>query len=75
VGVVIVPMSLARLHHRKDAAHRPLTDGPHSTVALVWRDDGPTPPLVDAFIGSFAGAPRTRRAEEIRRAEGTRAEA
>ena len=55
VGVVIVPMSLARLHHRKDAAHRPLTDGPHSTVALVWRDDGPTPPLVDAFIGIVRG--------------------
>ncbi len=55
VGVVIVPMSLARLHHRKDAAHRPLTDGPHSTVALVWQDDGPTPPLVDAFIGIVRG--------------------
>ncbi|MBN9177673.1 MAG: LysR family transcriptional regulator substrate-binding protein [Microbacterium sp.] len=55
VGVVIVPMSLARLHHRKDAAHRPLTDGPLSTVALVWPGDGPTPPLVDAFIGIVRG--------------------
>ena len=27
VGVVIVPMSLARLHRRKDAAYRPLRDG------------------------------------------------
>ncbi|WP_282838167.1 LysR substrate-binding domain-containing protein [Microbacterium flavum] len=55
VGVVVVPLSLARAHHRKDAAHRPLTDGPHSTVALVWPDAGPTPPLVDAFVGIVRG--------------------
>lgn len=55
VGVVVVPMSLARLHHRKDAAHRPLVDGPRSSVALVWPDDGPTPLLVDAFIGVVRG--------------------
>ncbi|GAA3025770.1 hypothetical protein GCM10010462_10380 [Microbacterium dextranolyticum] len=55
VGVVIVPMSLARLHHRKDVAHRPLVDGPLSPVALAWRDDGETPPLVDAFIGIVRG--------------------
>ena len=40
VGVVIVPMSLARLHHRKDADYRPLRDGPASTVALAWPADG-----------------------------------
>ena len=28
IGVVIVPMSLARLHHRKDVDYRPLRDGP-----------------------------------------------
>ena len=57
VGVVIVPMSLARLHHRKDAAHRPLVDGPLSPVALAWRAgaDGQTPPLVEAFIGVVRG--------------------
>ncbi len=54
VGVVIVPMSLARLHHRKDAAYRPLVDGPLSPVALVW-PDGETPPLVDTFIGIVRG--------------------
>src|SRR5690606_16528717 len=36
-GIVVVPMSLARLHHRKDVAHVPVADGPVSTVALVWR--------------------------------------
>ena len=54
VGVVIVPMSLARLHHRKDTAYRPLVDGPLSPVALVW-PDGETPPLVDPFIGIVRG--------------------
>lgn len=54
VGVVIVPMSLARLHHRKDTAYRPLVDGPLSPVALVW-PDGETPPLVDTFIGIVRG--------------------
>lgn len=54
VGVVIVPMSLARLHHRKDAASRPLADGPTSTVALAWRTDAGSP-LVDAFVGIVRG--------------------
>lgn len=63
VGIVIVPMSLARLHHRKDADYRPLTDGPASTIALAW----PAPaaasepaadaaaPLVDTFVGIVRG--------------------
>lgn len=39
VGIVIVPMSLARLHARKDVESRPLRDGPRSTVALAWSQD------------------------------------
>lgn len=54
VGVVIVPMSLARLHHRKDAAHRPLAGVPLSPVGLAW-PAGETAPLVDAFIGIVRG--------------------
>lgn len=54
VGIVIVPMSLARLHHRKDADHRVLTDGPTSTVALAWPRDAASP-LVDTFIGIVRG--------------------
>ena len=53
-GIVIVPMSLARLHHRKDADHRPLADGPTSTVALVWRRDHTTPD-VETFVGIVRG--------------------
>ena len=53
-GIVIVPMSVARLHHRKDAVHREVTDLPPTTIALVWlreRDDGAT----QAFVGVVRG--------------------
>jgi DNA-binding transcriptional LysR family regulator len=38
-GIVILPMSVARLHHRKDVVHRPVVDLPVTTVALAWRAD------------------------------------
>lgn len=53
-GILIVPMSLARLHHRKDVDRRPLVDGPTSTVALAWRRDHTTPD-VETFIGIVRG--------------------
>lgn len=54
VGFVIVPMSLARLHHRRDAASIPLQDGPLSHVALTWRADRTTA-LVETFVGIVRG--------------------
>ncbi|MFC8682821.1 LysR substrate-binding domain-containing protein [Microbacterium ureisolvens] len=54
VGIVVVPMSLARLHRRKDTEYRPLLDGPTSTVALAWVADRTTP-AVDAFVGIVRG--------------------
>jgi DNA-binding transcriptional LysR family regulator len=54
VGVVIVPMSLARLHHRKDADYRPLRDAPSSRVSLAWVADRTTPE-VEAFVGIVRG--------------------
>ncbi len=54
VGILIVPMSLARLHHRKDVAYRPLSGGPVSSVALVWVAERTTPE-VEAFIGIVRG--------------------
>ncbi|WP_149083517.1 MULTISPECIES: substrate-binding domain-containing protein [Microbacterium] len=54
VGIVIVPMSLARLHHRKDVDHRILADGPVSTVALAWPRDRTTPD-VETFVGIVRG--------------------
>ena len=54
VGIVIVPMSIARLHHRRDTEYRPLAGGPVSAVALAWVADRTTP-LVDAFVGIVRG--------------------
>lgn len=53
-GVVIVPMSVARLHQRKDVTFRPVTDLPTTKVALAWlveNDD----PRVQTFIGIVRG--------------------
>ncbi|NLE81928.1 MAG: LysR family transcriptional regulator [Rhodococcus sp.] len=54
VGVVVVPQSLARLHHRKDLTYRPVTDAPESRIALAWREDHTTE-LVEEFIGIVRG--------------------
>jgi len=54
VGIVVVPMSLARLHQRKDVEYRPLREGPISTVALAWDADRTTP-AVEAFVGIVRG--------------------
>lgn len=57
-GVLVVPMSVARLHHRKDTAYRPVTDLPTTKVGLAWRIDDDDP-RVQAFIGIVRG--RTER--------------
>ena len=55
VGLLVVPQSLARLHHRRDLAYRPLTGTPQSSVALSWPDTGETTDLVELFIGIVRG--------------------
>ncbi|MFT4288700.1 LysR family substrate-binding domain-containing protein [Nocardioides sp.] len=53
-GVVIVPMSVARLHHRKDVVAVPVADLPPTQVGLAWlrdRDDECT----QAFVGVVRG--------------------
>ncbi len=54
IGIVIVPLSIARLHHRKDTGHRPLLEGPISTVALAWPRDRTTAD-VETFVGIVRG--------------------
>ncbi|MGW7071081.1 LysR substrate-binding domain-containing protein [Streptomyces sp. NPDC054855] len=54
IGVLVVPQSLARLHHRKDLTYRPLTEAPESRVALSWPEDATTD-LVENFIGIVRG--------------------
>ena len=60
-GVVVLPMSVARLHHRRDVVHRPVRGLPPTTIALVWRverDDENT----QAFVGVVRGrTPRSSR--------------
>jgi DNA-binding transcriptional LysR family regulator len=50
IGALIVPQSLARLHHRKDLAYRPIADAPSCPVALAF-PEGQQPALVEEFIG------------------------
>ncbi|WP_042391911.1 LysR family substrate-binding domain-containing protein [Streptacidiphilus carbonis] len=54
IGVLVVPQSLARLHHRKDLTYCPVTDAPQSQVALAW-PEAATTDLVEEFIGIVRG--------------------
>lgn len=54
VGLLVVPQSLARLHHRRDLTYRPVVDAPRSSVALAWPEDATTG-LVEDFIGIVRG--------------------
>ncbi|MFJ1751761.1 LysR family substrate-binding domain-containing protein [Kitasatospora sp. NPDC088134] len=54
VGVLLVPQSLARLHHRRDLTYRTLLEAPQSQVALAWPEEATTD-LVEEFIGIVRG--------------------
>jgi DNA-binding transcriptional LysR family regulator len=54
IGVLVLPQSLARLHHRRDLTYRPVTDAPQSSVALSWPEDE-TSDLMEEFIGIVRG--------------------
>jgi DNA-binding transcriptional LysR family regulator len=68
IGVLAVPQSLARLHHRRDLTYRPLTDAPQSQVALAWPEERTTD-FVEEFIGVVRG--RTVNSSRGRRADAT----
>lgn len=53
-GVVVVPLSLARLHHRKDVTARPVTGAEGSEVGLAWCRDLDDPDT-DTFVGVVRG--------------------
>jgi DNA-binding transcriptional LysR family regulator len=57
-GVVLLPMSVARAHQRKDVRAVPVTDLPETQVGLAWRVDDEDP-RVEEFIGIVRG--RTER--------------
>jgi DNA-binding transcriptional LysR family regulator len=54
VGLLVLPQSLARLHHRRDLTHRPVVDAPQSSVVLTWPDADNTH-LMEEFIGIVRG--------------------
>ncbi|MCG7423919.1 LysR substrate-binding domain-containing protein [Kocuria rhizophila] len=57
VGPVVLPMSVARLHARKDVTHRELTDAPTVPVFLVWPRglDEDMEGVVQRFVGIVRG--------------------
>ena len=60
-GVVIMPMSIARLHQRKDVVTRVVADLDPTTIALVWpvdRDDEVTQSFVGVTKGRTARSSR-----------------
>ena len=54
MGVLIVPQSLARLHHRRDLTYRPIVDAPRCAVALAF-PEGSQSELVQEFTGIVRG--------------------
>ncbi|MER8044418.1 LysR family transcriptional regulator substrate-binding protein [Streptomyces sp. NPDC094032] len=54
IGLLVVPQSLARLHHRKDLTYRTLNGTPQSQIALAWPEEATTD-LVEDFIGIVRG--------------------
>ena len=61
VGYTRLPMSLARLHHRKDVTHRPLDGAEPTRIALLWPREADDE-LRQAFVGVVRGrTPRSSR--------------
>ena len=60
-GIVILPMSVARLHQRKDVVTRTVADLDPTTIALVWRFERD-----DEVTQTFVGVTRGRTARSSR---------
>ncbi len=66
-GVVILPMSLARLYARKDVVHRPVVGVDGTTIGIAWLE-GDDSAQVEEFIGIVRG--RTERSSRQPLAQG-----
>lgn len=72
-GATVVPMSLARLHHRKDATFRVLDGGPEAPVGLAWLREG-LPDDVGELVEEMIGIVRGRTVNSSRGRGGREAE-
>ena len=61
VGLLVVPQSLARLHHRKDLTYRPVTDAPRVARRAVVAGGRRPPTWWRTSSASSAGGPSTAR--------------
>ncbi len=62
-GFVVVPLSVARAHHRKDVVHRPVRGVAGWRIGLAWRVDDDDP-RIEEFVGVVRG--RTERSSRGR---------
>ncbi|GAA4299424.1 DNA-binding transcriptional LysR family regulator [Actinomadura luteofluorescens] len=53
-GTLLLPQSLARLHHRRDLTYRTVTDAPQSQIGLAWLEVETTD-LMEELIGIVRG--------------------
>lgn len=63
-AVLIVPMSIARTHSRRDLVYRPVTDAPTTTIGLAWLQEEP-----HELAGEWIGVVRGRTANSSRTAQ------
>jgi DNA-binding transcriptional LysR family regulator len=57
-GLLVLPMGVARLHHRKDVVHKVLEGVPGTSVGIAWLapvGDEPADPVIEEFIGVVRG--------------------
>lgn len=72
VGVLLLPQSLARLHHRKDLTYRTVTDAPQSQIGLAWLA-AETTDLMEELIGIVRGrTPNSSRGRNPQQQQPTR---
>ena len=53
-GLLILPMSVAKLYSRRDVVARPLTGSPATRIAVAWLD-GSEDPGIEEFVGIVRG--------------------
>ncbi|ASN37596.1 MAG: LysR substrate-binding domain-containing protein [Paeniglutamicibacter terrestris] len=57
-ALLVLPLSVARLHSRKDVVHKELSEVPSTSIGIAWlapEGDDPTNPVFEEFIGVVRG--------------------